>query len=64
MRNNLHELKTSYSNSGFLTTPYEHLLQKDIHETQDEKDVLNASLNASHINTEGYRARAAIAGKP
>lgn len=62
MRQNLHELKTSYSNSGFLTTPYEHLFKNEDKVEFEEREHNMDSTNKSQVNVEGYKVRAAISG--
>jgi hypothetical protein len=63
LRQNLHELKTSYSNSGFVTTPYEHLFEKEQSKvaeriiTDGEPKSLNQSMS------EGFKLRGEIEGK-
>jgi hypothetical protein len=60
----LHELKTSYSNSGFVTTPYEHLFEKEGPPPVDRRETEMETRTLNHSMSDGYKLRAEIEGSP
>lgn len=62
LRKNLHDLKTSRSNSGFVTTPYEKLFEKEQTKKIEKliTEVEPKSLDQSM--SEGFKMRAEIEG--
>lgn len=59
----MHELKTSYSNSGFVTTPYEHLFEKEQPKAIEKQNPDMGARNLSQCISEGFKQRGEIEGK-
>jgi hypothetical protein len=55
-------LKTSYSNSGFVTTPYEHLFEKEQPKTIEKQMPDAQTRSLSQSISEGFKQRGEIEG--